>query len=244
MNALLTVVVPVRNESANIEELSNRIKQALNTELKQWDLLFVDDASTDGTFETIKKICRKNERIKCLRLAESVGQECAILAGIRCSGDGAVIVMDGDLQDPPELIPKMLQRWKEGYDTVLTKRSSRKGEEAFKRISAKLFYSFVRALGRKVAEGNYCLIGEKAVKKIQGMSDPFPMIRMWVPAMATKFTTLTYDRQPRRAGKSKYNLLKMYALAMDGITGSMFQGRLLVLMRSPPKTIIEDKVNM
>lgn len=220
MDTPVSIVIPVRNESMNVEELYFRIRRALDREFSDWSILFVDDASTDDTFRIIRGLCRQDERIRSIRLAGSVGQERAVLTGIRHCPDSALIVMDGDLQDPPELLPRMIRLWKEGYDTVLTRRRSRRGEGFFKRLTARLFYGLIRATGGDSAEGNFYMVGEKAVKNMKEIVDPYPLLRLRVPGLGSRVTTLRYDRQARHEGRSKYNYSKMWSLAMDGITAS------------------------
>lgn len=220
MQPLLHIVIPVKNESMNVEELYFRIRRALERDFGEWSILFVDDASTDDTFRIIRGLCRQDDRIRSIRLAESVGQERAVLTGIKHCPESALIVMDGDLQDPPELLPDMIRLWKRGYDTVLTRRASRRGEGLVKRITARLFYGLIRAMGGESAEGNFFLVGERAMKSIREIVDPFPLLRLRVPGLGSRITTLRYDRQARHEGRSKYNFSRMWSLAMDGITAS------------------------
>jgi hypothetical protein len=220
MKAGLTIVIPVRDESSNIEEIYFRIRKAFDDEPLRWSILFVDDASGDDTFGIIKAICRHDERVRCLRLAASVGQERAILAGLRHCPDGAIAVMDGDLQDPPEILPRMVRLWKAGHDVVLTRRSSRRGESLFKRVSAGLFYRLIRATGGETAEGNFYLVGENPGRVLRDTADPFPLLRLRIPALGHRLAFVRYDREPRHEGRTKYSIPKMWALAMDGITAT------------------------
>jgi len=220
MKERLTIIIPVRDESSNIEEIYFRIRKAFDDESLRWSILFVDDASGDDTFGIIKAICRHDERVCCLRLASSVGQERAILTGLRHCPDGAIAVMDGDLQDPPEILPRMVRLWRAGHDVVLTRRSSRRGESLFKRVSAGLFYGLIRATGGETAEGNFYLVGEKPGRRLRETADPFPLLRLRIPALGSRLAVVRYDREPRHEGRTKYGFPKMWALAMDGITAT------------------------
>jgi len=220
MQPLVHIVIPVKNESMNVEELYFRIRRALDRDFGEWGILFVDDASTDDTFRIIRGLCRQDDRVRSIRLAASVGQERAVLTGIKHCHESALIVMDGDLQDPPELLPDMIRLWRQGYDTVLTRRASRRGEGLVKRITARLFYGLIRAMGGESAEGNFFLVGQGAVKSIREIVDPYPLLRLRVPGLGSRITTLRYDRQARHEGRSKYNFSRMWSLAMDGITAS------------------------
>lgn len=220
MRPLPSIVIPVKNESMNVEELYFRIRRALDRDYSEWSILFVDDASTDDTFRIIRGLCRRDERVRSIRLAGSVGQERAILTGIKHCPESALIVMDGDLQDPPELLPDMIRLWRQGYDTVLTRRASRRGEGLLKRLTARLFYGLIRVTGGEYAEGNFFMVSEGAVKEMKEIVDPYPLLRLRVPGLGSNITTLTYDRQARHEGRSKYNFSKMWSLAMDGITAS------------------------
>ena len=218
---LLTIIVPCFNEEEVIEETFKRLLKVAS-EVKNLDteIIFVDDGSQDSTPLLLKKFAENNPIIKSIILARNFGHQIAVSAGIDSSKGDAVIIIDADLQDPPEVIHKMIQKWEEGFDVVYGRRIERKGESIFKKLTAKVFYRILNLLSDvyiPLDTGDFRLISKKVVNCLKKMPERDRFLRGMISWVGFNQTEVPYQREERFAGKSKYPLRKMLRFAMDGI---------------------------
>jgi glycosyltransferase involved in cell wall biosynthesis len=221
----LTLVVPIYNEEPVIPELDARLRAALG-ELERvvdsWEVIFVDDGSKDRSLELLMQMARGEPRFKIVSFSRNFGHQLAITAGLdRADGD-AVVVMDADLQDPPEVVAAMIEKWREGFDIVYGVRRERRGETVFKRVTAALFYRIFRAMLGGIElpldAGDFRLMSRPAVLAIRALRERHRFVRGMVAWLGFKQTAVRYDRDARFAGDTKYPLRKMLRFAVDGIT--------------------------
>jgi len=217
----VSIVIPAYCEEKVIEECYKRVKSVMLS-LSRYDheLIFIDDGSTDNTLLLLKDLASRDEKLKILILSRNFGHQIAISSGLdRARGD-AVVVMDADLQDPPELIPKMLEKWEEGYKVVYAKRIARKAEGRFKRWSASLFYWLINKLSDvKIQKdtGDFRLIDERVVREIRKIKERNRFVRGLFSWVGFQQVGIEYEREERFAGKTKYPFRKMLKFALDGI---------------------------
>ena len=218
--ALVSIVIPIYNEVETVDELWRRLRSVL-AEGGDYEIVFVDDASTDGSWERLNASASDDSRIRVARLSRNFGHQVAISAGIDLARGDAVIVMDGDLQDPPEVIPSLVQKWKEGYDVVYAVRTERSGETRFKRSSATIFYRALRTLAQVDIPGNagdFRLLSRRAADAIAAMPERARFLRGMTAWIGYRQAAIPYRRDPRYAGKTKYPLGRMLRLAADAVT--------------------------
>jgi glycosyltransferase involved in cell wall biosynthesis len=217
----ISIVVPLHNEEANIEHFFSRFEDLLKKLDVTYEIVCVNDGSTDGTLEALRKHQEKDPHIRLIDLSRNFGKEVALTAGLdHCCG-AVVIPIDADLQDPPELIPEMIAKWREGYDMVYATRRSRHGESAVKRTTANLFY---RLLGR-ISEveiprntGDFRLMDRRVVDALRLMPERNRFMKGLFAWVGFKQTAIYYDRDPRLAGETSWNYIRLWRLAVDGIT--------------------------
>jgi len=216
----ISVIIPVLNEEQNITVLADRLTEVLNKKFS-YEIIFIDDGSSDGTIEKLKILTYKNKDVKVIEFSRNFGNQAAVSAGLNyCTGECAVII-DGDLQDPPELIPEMVNKWREGYDVVYAQRIFRKGESYFKRITASIFYRLLQRLTNvKIPKdtGDFRLIDRKVVHALKQMPERNRFLRGMVAWAGYRQTGIEYVRDKRFSGKTKYPLFKMLRFAVTGIT--------------------------
>lgn len=218
---LLSVVIPCYNEEAVIVETTKRL-QAFCSELDglEVELIFVDDGSRDRTREILKQLANEDPRIKLIGFARNFGHQMAVTAGIDAAAGDAVVVIDADLQDPPEVIHQMVVKWREGYDVVYGTRTERPGESAFKLVTARGFYRLLNRLSDipiPLDTGDFRLMSRKVIETLKSMPERDRFLRGMVSWVGFKQTALPYRRAERFAGESKYPLPKMLRFATDGI---------------------------
>lgn len=216
---LLSVIVPLYNE----EEIAEKTFATLEQELAEieHELIFVNDGSTDRTREILENLLPKTPRNKLINFSRNFGHQAAFSAGLKQARGKAVVIIDGDLQDPPALIHDMLKKWEEGYQVVYAQRKKRKGETFFKKASAHAFYKILHALTNidiPMDTGDFRLMDRIVVDQLNALPERNRFLRGLVCWVGFKRTGILYDRKERTAGKSKYPLRKMLRLAMDGIT--------------------------
>jgi dolichol-phosphate mannosyltransferase len=216
---LLSIVVPVFNESENLSPLIARICRALVG--VDWEVIFVDDGSTDSSLDIIRLAALTDARIKAISFSRNFGHQAAITAGLDFAEGDAVVVMDSDLQDPPELLPRMLELFDQGYDVVSPQRLARQGETVFKRATAALFYRAMahladRRLLRDV--GDFRLFSRRAVLAIRSFREHHRFMRGLVAWLGLKEAVLPFERQARAAGETKYPLAKMLRFAWTAVS--------------------------
>jgi glycosyltransferase involved in cell wall biosynthesis len=221
----LSLVIPIFNEEPVIPELERRLSAVLGEierTVDSWEVVFVDDGSKDRSFALLSESAQRESRYKVISFARNFGHQVAITAGVdRADGD-AVVVMDADLQDPPEVIIRMIEKWREGFDVVYGVRQTRKGETAFKKISAAAFYRVFRSMlgGIDVPldTGDFRLMSRRAVLALSALREQHRFVRGMVAWVGFRQTAVYYDRDARFAGETKYPLKKMLRFAADGIT--------------------------
>jgi glycosyltransferase involved in cell wall biosynthesis len=220
---MLSVVIPALNEEENVELMYRRLAEVLDAIGDDWELIFSVDPSTDRTEELVDALCKRDRRVRMLRFSRCFGQPMAILAGMEASSGDAVVVIDCDMQDPPELIPELVRRWREGFDVVYAQRRSREGETLPKRIVSALGY---RALSR-IADveippntGEFRLMSRRVVDSVCALQESHGFLRGLVGLVGFRQTGVLYDRQARSAGSSKYNrFLGSVLIGFNGIVG-------------------------
>ncbi len=220
-NVVYSVVIPVYNEEAVIPETYHRLTKVMESIDAPYELLFINDGSRDRTGEIIIALAEADERIKLLDFSRNFGHQIAITAGMDYARGDAIVIIDGDLQDPPELIPQMIAKWQEGYEVVYAKRSQRKGETLFKKWTAALFYRLLGVLAEisiPLDTGDFRLIDRKVCDALCSIRERNRFVRGLVSWVGFRQTAIEYIREERFAGESKYPLKKMLRFSMDGIT--------------------------
>jgi len=218
---LLSIVVPVYKEEKNIPEFLRRIRPILSGVTEDYEIIFSLDPSPDRTEDVILAARAADSRIKLLRFSRRFGQPMATLAGLEYSSGEAVIAMDVDLQDPPELIHEMVAKWREGFDVVYGRRQHREAETWFKLFTAKMFYRFFAAMVPievPLDTGDFRLMSRRVVVALRALKETHRFVRGMVAWVGFKQTAVLYDRAGRAAGETKYPLKKMLKFAADGIT--------------------------
>lgn len=219
---MISIIVPVYNEESVVAEFYKRAVLAMESISESaFEIIFVNDGSEDNTSDIIKKLHKKDNRIKLVSFSRNFGHQIAITAGLRYSKGDAVVIIDVDLQDPPELIPKMLEKWKDGYEIVYAVREKREGETLFKRITAYMFYRLLRLITKedlKSDSGDFRLLGRKAVNVFNQLNEKNRYVRGLIHWIGFKQCQITYQRKERFSGHTKYTFRKMLKFALDGIT--------------------------
>lgn len=221
-----SIVVPVYNEEEVIHETYRRLTEVMRSTKEAYELLFVNDGSRDRTAEIIKEYSEQDPAVVLLDFARNFGHQIAITAGMDYARGEAVVVIDADLQDPPELILEMIEKWKQGFDVVYAKRTKRKGETYFKKQTAAMFYRFLRAMTDidiPLDTGDFRLLDRKVCNQMNSIQEKNRFVRGLVSWVGFKQIAVEYERDERLAGESKYPLKKMLKLSMDGITSFSYK---------------------
>ncbi|TET99278.1 MAG: glycosyltransferase [Anaerolineales bacterium] len=217
-----SVAVPVYNEIESLPELYNRVKAVLDDLGEPWELILIDDGSTDGSSEWIEAISKEDPRVKPLIFARNFGHQIAVTAGMDFSQGRAVIIMDSDLQDPPEVISDLIEKWREGYEIVYAVRTEREGETWFKKSTAALFYRLINRITDveiPLDTGDFRLMDRQAVDALTQMGERHRFPRAMAAWVGFRQTGVPYKRAVRFAGETKYPFRKMLRLALNAITG-------------------------
>ncbi len=218
----ISVVIPILNEADNIRELYARLDATFSGMGTDYEIIFVDDGSTDNSLDEIKRLSTSDNRTKFLSFTRNFGHQIAIHAGIEhCTGD-LIVIMDGDLQDPPEMIPVMVKKLGENYEVVYATRKERKEESFLKRLTASVYYRLINRLSDThipVDTGDFRIITAAVAEQLKLMKDHHKFIRGEVSWTGFKQASMEYDREGRKSGKSNFSYRKMLSFAMDGITG-------------------------
>lgn len=217
----LSVAVPVFNEQENIPELYRRLVAALDGCVASFEIVFVDDGSRDATWTLVQELAARDGRVRGLRFSRNFGHQMAFAAGLDHARGEAVVIMDADLQDPPEVIPELVARWREGYDVAYGQRRRRDGESAFKLWTAKVFYRLLRRITPvdiPLDTGDFRLMDRRAVEAFRRLGERHRFTRGLVAWLGFRQTGVLYDRAARHAGDTKYPLRKMMRFAVDAIT--------------------------
>ena len=223
---IYSVIVPLYNEELVINESYKRLKSVMDRTLENHEILFINDGSNDSTRDKAEDICRKDKSIKLINFSRNFGHQAAITAGMNKALGDAIIVIDADLQDPPEAILDMIKKWKEGYSVVYGKRVKRVGETFFKKFTAKSFYRLLKSMTSidiPVDAGDFRLIDRKVCDALNSLPEKNRYIRGLVSWVGYKQTFVEFVRKERFAGETKYSLNKMMKLAFDGITSFSYK---------------------
>lgn len=218
---LLSVIIPVYNEEAVLHECHQRLSKILSTMDLDYELIFINDGSYDKTFYIIEDLQSKDPHISVVDLSRNFGKEIALSAGLDVADGMAVIVIDADLQDPPELIPILLSEWRKGFDVVYAQRMERKGESYLKRFSAYAFYRLMRRLGRvsiPADTGDFRLLSRRAVLALRHFREHHRFMKGLFSWIGFSQKAISYKREPRFAGKTKWNYWQLWNFALEGIT--------------------------
>jgi polyisoprenyl-phosphate glycosyltransferase len=216
---LLSVVIPLFNEELNVGQLHRRLVDSLDPLGEPYEILFVNDGSRDDTPRRLARIQDESPQVSVIHLSRNFGHQAAVSAGLEYARGRAVVVMDGDLQDPPEVLPQFVDRWRKGYDVVYAVRLQRK-EGPIKRLCYFLFYRIMNAISDidiPVDSGDFCLMDRKVVEVLVGLPERMRFVRGLRTFVGFKQTGLRYERAAREAGKPKYTLRSLISLAIDGL---------------------------
>jgi dolichol-phosphate mannosyltransferase len=216
-----SIVAPVFNEEGILEELHRRVTKVMDTLDEPYELVLVNDGSTDRSLELMLRLRERDDRVKIINFSRNFGHQVAITAGLDYAQGDAVIIIDADLQDPPEVILDLIAKWKEGYEVVYAVRESRRGETWFKELTAKLFYRLMsRITDVEIPKdaGDFRLTDRKVVKALREIRERHRFMRGLSVWTGFRQTGVTYVRAERYAGETKYPLRKMLRFALDGIT--------------------------
>ncbi len=220
---VFSIVAPIYNEVGNIPELHRRISTVMETVGEPWELVMVNDGSTDGSAELLETLYAENPaHVRVVHFSRNFGHQMAVTAGMDYSSGQAVILIDADLQDPPELFPDMIRKWREGYDVVYAVRARREGESWFKLATASLFYRVlyrITDVNIPLDTGDFRLMDRRVVDVVEAMREKHRFLRGMVSWVGFRQTGVEYTRDKRHAGVTKYPLRKMLRFAWDGITG-------------------------
>lgn len=216
----LSVVIPVMNEEDNVKPLYKRLKKTLNQMTPSHEIIFVDDGSSDKTVEEVMSVRGQDDCVKLVSFSRNFGHEMANSAGFRKASGQAVVIIDGDLQDPPELIKDMYDKYKEGFDVVYAKRASRKKESFLKKVTSKMFYRFMKFMSYvelPLDTGDFRLLSRRVVDEINKMEEHNRFFRGITHWVGFNVTYVEFNRDGRHAGETKYNYFKLIRLAIDAI---------------------------
>ncbi|AIQ66843.1 glycosyltransferase family 2 protein [Paenibacillus graminis] len=221
MKARYSVIVPMFNEEEVIQHTYERLKKVMDGCGGSYELVFVNDGSRDRTAEIMREVSSRDEHVKLVDFSRNFGHQVAITAGMDYAEGEAVVVIDADLQDPPEVILQMIAKWKEGYEVVYAKRLKRQGETLFKKATAKMFYRLLSSMTSveiPTDTGDFRLIDRKVCDVLRGLKEKNRYVRGLVSWVGFRQTMVEYVREERFAGETKYPLKKMIRFALDGIT--------------------------
>lgn len=225
MKPVFSIIAPIFNEIESLPELHRRISEVMGKTGEDWEMVLVDDGSTDGSSDMIREMAKKEPRIRPVIFARNYGHQIAVTAGMDFSRGDAVIIIDADLQDPPEVILELISKWREGYQVVYAQRAEREGETWFKLATASAFYKLIyRITDVKIPmnTGDFRLLDRQVVQVMNSMRERHRFLRGMSAWVGFKSIGVSYKRAARFAGKSKYPLKKMLKLALTAITSFSF----------------------
>lgn len=220
-NPVISIIAPIFNESGNIPELYRRISETMNSSGDEWELLFIDDGSNDGSTDIIRRLAMDDTHVRPVIFARNFGHQIAVTAGLDYSRGDAVIIIDSDLQDPPEVIPDLIAKWREGFEVVYAVRAEREGETWFKLLTAKLFYRLIYKItdvDLPLDTGDFRLVDRKVVNVLNQMREHHRFLRGMSVWVGFRQVGVPYKRAARYAGETKYPFRKMIRFASDAIT--------------------------
>jgi dolichol-phosphate mannosyltransferase len=218
----ISIVVPLYNEEKNIRLMHDRLVSSILKISSNFEIIYVNDGSNDNSFLELLKLSNEDERVKYINFSRNFGHQIAVTAGLDYSKGAAVVIIDGDLQDPPEVIPEMYALYKEGFEVVYGQRLIRKGESFFKKITAKYFYRILKKITNiniPVDTGDFRLIDRKIVNDLKNMPEQNKFLRGQIAWLGYRQTSIFFERDERKFGETGYPFSKMLKFALDGITG-------------------------
>jgi dolichol-phosphate mannosyltransferase len=220
-NPKFSIVAPIFNELENIPELYPRLREVMEQTGESWELILVDDGSTDGSTDVIRKLSQNDPRVRPVIFARNFGHQIAVTAGLDYSRGDAVVIIDADLQDPPEVILDLIKKWREGYEVVYAVREERAGESWFKKTTASIFYRLIYRItdvNIPLDTGDFRLMDKKVIDVMRQMREKHRFLRGMSSWVGFKQVGVSYKRKPRFAGETKYPLKKMIKLALNAVT--------------------------
>lgn len=222
MHPTISIIAPVYNEEPVLHELYRRVSEVMDATGETWELVLVNDGSRDRSAEIMAELHEKDSRVRGVSFSRNFGFQIAVTAGLDHAQGDAIVLIDADLQDPPQVIPQMIDKWREGYDVVYGVRGDRAGETRFKKLTAKLFYRLIDSItGVQIPldTGDFRLMDRRVVSAIRGMHERNRFLRGMVPWVGFKQTGIVYQREARFAGESKFSSVRqMLPFAVDAIT--------------------------
>jgi dolichol-phosphate mannosyltransferase len=224
-NPTFSVIVPIYNESKSLHELYRRMAAVMDSSGEPWELILIDDGSRDDSAEIIQSLAEKDVRVRPVLFARNFGHQIAVTAGLDYSRGQAVIIIDADLQDPPEVILELIEKWRESYEIVYAVRQERAGESFFKKFTAKAFYRLINRITEidiPLDTGDFRLMDRRAVDVLNNMREHHRFLRDMSAWVGFRQTGVSYNRAARFAGETQYPYRKMLKLAVTAITGFSF----------------------
>lgn len=221
MKITYSIIAPIFNEKDNLPELYRRVKEVMDQTRKPWEFILVDDGSTDGSTDILREMAKEDKRVRPVIFARNFGHQVAVTAGLDYSRGEAVVIIDADLQDPPELILEMAKKWKEGYEVVFAVRTEREGESWFKLWTASLFYRMIYRITdvkMPLDAGDFRLMDRKVVDVMNSMRERHRFLRGMSAWVGFRQIGVEYKRAARTAGETKYPFRKMFRLAINAVT--------------------------
>ena len=221
MEIVYSIVAPIYNEIDNLSELYRRVSEVLGSSGETWELVLVDDGSTDGSMDKIRELAEADKHVRPVIFARNFGHQIAVTAGLDYARGEAVVIIDADLQDPPEVILELAEKWREGYEVVYAVRAEREGESWFKKFTAAFFYRIIsRITDVKIPldTGDFRLLDRKVVNVMNSMRERHRFLRGMAAWVGFKQIGVEYKRAARHAGVTKYPLRKMMRLALNAVT--------------------------
>ena len=217
---MLSIIIPAYNEEEVLDEFYRRITSVLDKNSLPYELVFINDGSRDNTLNLLERLNSQDERVVIIDLSRNFGKEIAVSAGIDFARGDAVIIIDADLQDPPELIPELVKQWQNGYDNVYARRTSREGESTLKKTTSYLFYRFIRAMTHidiPIDTGDFRLLSRRAVDALKQLPERNRFMKGLYSWIGYSAIAVDYRRDPRYAGETKWNYWKLWNFALEGI---------------------------
>jgi len=218
---IYSIIAPIFNESGNIQELYRRIREVLDSTAESWEIILIDDGSTDDSADLIRRFAAQDARVKPVIFARNFGHQIAVTAGLDYSQGNAVVIIDSDLQDPPEVILDLISKWKEGFQVVYAVRAEREGESWFKLFTASLFYRLITSITEvkiPLDAGDFRLLDRKVVNVLNQMRERHRFLRGLSTWVGFRQTGVPYRRVARQVGETKYPFRKMFRLAINAVT--------------------------
>jgi polyisoprenyl-phosphate glycosyltransferase len=222
MEPTFSIIAPIYNEAETLSELYNRVSAVLDSTGEPWELILIDDGSQDGSTNMIRQLAQQDERVRPVIFARNFGHQIAVTAGLDFARGAAIVIIDSDLQDPPEVILELIEKWREGYEVVYAVRAEREGESWFKVQTASLFYRLIyRITDVKIPldTGDFRLMDRRVVKVLNSMRERHRFLRGMSAWVGFRQVGVPYRRAARYAGETKYPFRKMFKLALNAITG-------------------------